>query len=349
MSARGRLAAATLVIGSILISCERQPPPESGSPAVNAEAPQFKRTILQWQPPGNEASIPRYEAQGLAVDGRLFVFGGFFNEKTQATLESEAYDPEENRWISLAPMPEKLTHAGQATDGKVIYLAGGFVGDHPGGSSNRLWRYHIARNEWGEGPPLPAPRGGGALVILNQRLHFFGGTVRRPGGKYEQDHEDHWILDLADPAAGWKTAAPLPNPRNHMGGCALDGKIYSVGGQHLGDEEAGNQSSFQVYDPGQDNWSELAPLPVSRGHVTANVVTFEGRILVISGVTNGRIQMDRVEEFDPATGKWSALAPLPEARQSPVSGIIGDRLIVSGGSLSRSTWIGQLSVGAPGD
>ena len=190
-------------------------------------------------------------------------------------------------------------------------------------------------------PSLPADRGGGALVRLDRALHFFGGGVRVAGGVITQDFGDHWSLDLDAPNATWTALAPLPNPRNHMGGCALGGKIYAIGGQHLADE-GDNQSSVDVYDPLADRWVSVADLPQPRGHITANVLSRNGRVVVVSGVTNTSVKMANITEYDPATDAWSELTPLPAARQSPVSGIIGDQLIVSGGSLQIQTWIAQL-------
>ena len=296
-----------------------------------------------WEQAGKDALIPRFEAQGLAVNGKLYVFGGFFNSKIEATLQSDKHDPATNTWTPIAPLPEPVTHAGQATDGKFIYLAGGFVGDHPGPSSNKLWKYHIETDTWSEGPPLPEKRGGGALVLLNNSLHYFGGVIRTPDGKYMKDFGDHWVLQMDHPNAIWGTAALLPNPRNHMGGCAAGGKIYAVGGQHLGDERGGNQSSVHVYDPLKDAWTAIADLPVPKGHVAANVIERKGRIIVVSGVTQGQRKMATIDEYNPKTNTWVALTPLPEPRQSPVSGIIDDQLIVTGGSLSVTTWIGRLT------
>jgi len=92
-----------------------------------------------------------------------------------------------------------------------------------------------------------------------------------------------------------------------------------------------------------DSWSSAASLPQPRGHVTANVLARPGRIMVISGITNTSVPMASIVEYDAATNAWSELTPLPGARQSPVSGIIGSQLIVSGGSLNVQTWIASLS------
>jgi hypothetical protein len=53
--------------------------------------------------------------------------------------------------------------------------------------------------------------------------------------------------------------------------------------------------------------------------------------------------MANITEYDPATNSWTELTPLPAPRQSPVSGIMGNQLIVAGGSLNTQTWIGTLS------
>jgi len=314
----------------------------TASAAGELKTPHLKKSIT-WLKPGEDATLPRYEAEGLAVGGKLYVFGGFYNGKTQATVKSDRYDPKTDSWIPIASLPEKVTHAGQASDGRKIYLVGGFVGDHPGPSSNRFWIYDIALNVWRRGPNLPEARGGGALVLLGRDLHYFGGTIRLPDGIYKSDYGDHWVFNLDDPKAEWASAAPLPNPRNHIGGCAAGGKIYAVGGQHLGDEISGNQASVHVYDPETDAWTKAADLPIAKGHLAANVLEHNGRVIVISGVAYGSRKLATIDEYDPATDAWTALTPLPEARQSPVSGIIGNRLIVSGGSLSTTTWIGALT------
>lgn len=305
---------------------------------------------VTWMSPGANAPLGLMESQGLALHGKLYVFGGFYNEPLDATLKAHAYDPFTNTWIALAPLPEDVTHAGQATDGTFIYLAGGFVGPYPGVSTDKFWKYDVEGNLWSEGPALPGRRGGGALVFLDGALHYFGGVLKEDGD-YVKDYGDHWVLSLEKGMTTWRSAAPLPNPRNHMGAAVAGGKIYAIGGQHMGNQLSDNQSAVHMYDPKNDVWQAVASLPVPKGHVTANVLSRNGRIMVISGIINGDgsrcpgcgTVVGTIEEYDPATDRWSALPPLPEPRQSPVSGIIGDQLIVTGGSVTNTTWIGRLS------
>ena len=298
------------------------------------------------------APTPLYEAQGAVVGAKLYVLGGFdqiSGGKPLATARAQVYDPANNSWTRLRDMPEPLTHAGVAADGQTVYVAGGFIGDHPGPQTDHVWKYDVQHDAWTPGPPLPAARGGGALVLLGGELHFFGGTERDPDElhTYRQDFGDHWVLPLS--GGGWRSAAPLPNPRNHISGAALGGKIYAVGGQHLGDEAAGNQSEVDVYDPATDSWAKGADLPLPLGHAGASTVVWNGRLVVAGGVTQNPgaamgAKVANVSEYDPGTGLWTALTPLPAPRQSPVAGVIGGQLVVTTGAdltgPTDTTWLG---------
>ncbi len=295
--------------------------------------------------------VALYEAQGLAAGGLLYVFGGFYNEQPQASLITLAFDPVKERWHNLAPLPEKVTHAGQARFGNKIYLAGGFVGDHPGPDTDHVWIYDIPTDSWAAGPALPEKIGGGALVNLAGRLHFFGGT-HREGDTYLEDSAAHWVLGVAAGSTIWTEAAALPNPRNHIAGAALGGKIYAVGGQRLGDENSGNRRYVNVYDPAEDSWDRVANLPQPLGHISAGAFAYAGRLVVVMGTTQkriktsqGRTQTSEVIAYDPATDSWEKLREMPEARASTVAGIIDGNIVLATGVRwgvpLGTTWIGS--------
>src|SRR5260370_301903 len=82
------------------------------------------------------------------------------------------------------------------------------------------------------------------------------------------------------------------------------------------------------------------PRPI--GHVTANVFVRNGLIVVVSGLTTNSVPIANVIEYDPSTNTWSELPPLPSGRQSPVSGLVGDQIVVTcglNGSLQAQTWV----------
>lgn len=291
-----------------------------------------------------DAPLALFEAQGSTVGETLYLFSGFDNDdwgNLQATPRVYAYHASRNTWTRLADMPEPLTHAGTAADGEVIYLVGGFRGGY-GSSTELVWLYDTRSDSWSMGPSLPAGRGAGALVKLDRQLHYFGGVIREDDS-YLEDTGDHWILDL-DGDGRWREAAPLPNPRNHLGGAALGGRVYAVGGQHLGDEDRGNQADVHVYDPAEDSWREVAPLPRARGHIHTSTLEKEGRLVVLGGVEQGGAAVSSVLEYDPAADRWQELSALPAPRQAAVAGRVGERIVVATGYGDRpsvTTWMSR--------
>jgi Ca2+-binding RTX toxin-like protein len=292
----------------------------------------------------------RGEAQGAVVGGKLYVFGGYvdFSPCCPSTTRSDAYDPATNAWTRIADLPEPISHAPVVVDGDTAYLLGGFVGDHPGPSTEHVWKYDTATNTWSEGPPLPERRGAGGGAIVGRTIHYFGGVDRPAGQDVYVDEEEHWALDLDAAEPAWEARAPLPNPRNHLAGAALDGKVYALGGQHGGNEAGGNQGEVDVYDPATDAWARVADLPTPRGHIGATVLG--GRLYAIGGSVNGgtnSLPSAEVTAYDVRADAWAVQTPLPAPRRSPVVGAIESRegrLVSStgnGSGATATTWIGM--------
>jgi len=327
---------AVLLALSSLVACSQ------GGTAPEAElAPMGAE--LSWQR-RSAAPSTLFEAQGAVSGGKLYVFGGFYNSKIQATKNSYVYDPARNGWRRVADMPEKITHAGVAVVGSTVWFAGGFIGDHYGTSTNHVWRYHTDLNRWSKGPPLPAPRGAGVLVRRGNAFHFLGGVVSR-NGRYLDDKGDHWVLEFG--TGRWRRLAPLPNQRNHLGGAVLNGKIYAIGGQHLKGEWWRNQKAVHRYDPKTNRWQRVASLPRPTGHIGASTVVHGGSIFVVGGVTRGRKDLANILRYDPKQNRWIEFSKLPKPRSSPVAGVVGRDLIVTTGrnvklNIHDDTWRGRL-------
>src|SRR5438105_1135282 len=255
--------------------------------------------------------LVRFEGVGGVAGNKLYTFSGFYTccSSILATTRCDVYDPATNVWTPLASIPQAVTHCGQVADmddssNQVFWLVGGFNGDHPGPTTNQVWKYSINFDTWSAGPSLPAPRAAGALVKLGRELHYFGGTIRN--GSTWTDYGTHWAFDL-DTGTSWRATtpdgqqvlAPMPNPRNHMGGVALNGKFYAIGGQHKGQQSTAPQDEVDVYDPATNTWTQAAPMPRPIGHVTANVFVRNEHVVVVSGLTTNSVPIANVIEYDP--------------------------------------------------
>jgi N-acetylneuraminic acid mutarotase len=281
------------------------------------------------------------EAQGRMLNGRLYAFGGFDSLKGCCTPTNRAYmyDPATNVWTPLAYMPEKgVTHAGLTTDGTSLYYAGGYLANSTWNGqifgTRAVWRYDPASNTYSRLPDLPTERAAGQLEYLDGKLHYFGGTnLART-----QNVGDHYVLDLTGAASAWTVAAPLPNPRHHMGSTVMGGKIYAVGGQHGHDQASVTQASLHVYDPATNTWTALTSLPRARSHIANSTFVLAGRLIVAGGESSHERPISDVSAYDPATNTWTALTPLPVARSSSVAGPTGQGFLYTGGN-SRGGWL----------
>lgn len=283
-----------------------------------------------------KAPMPLFESASIEVDGRMFVFGGFHNARIQASAAVWEYDPAGDTWTRKGDMPSVRTHVTPARVGDRIWFAGGFLGDNPGPVTAEVWSYDWRADRWSPGPPLPLRVGGAALVALSGRLHVFGGYVE----DFNTNSPHHWVFDPSDSLAtpAWVPAAPLPRPRGHLGGAALDGKLYALGGNLLHDPDPTDVPWVDRYDPALDAWTEGTPFPFARSHFESSIVVRDGRLIVIGGRArpSGQESLADVTEYDPVADRWTALPPLPEKRFAPIAALLGKRMLVGLGGRETS-------------
>lgn len=278
--------------------------------------------------------VARSEAANATVDGNLYIFGGFVkttvNSIATQTARSDVYNSVNNTWTQIRDLPTPLTHPGTAVDGRNIYIAGGYPGN-PGGdqifATTDVWRYNVDTNSWLAMPPLPEARGGGALTRLDRELHFFGGSdINRA------DKGDHWVLSLVDSSMGWRSVAPLPNPRNHLADAQFGGKLYAIGGQRGQNRDLVAQTSVHMWNPATDTWTEVKPLPRPRSHIGSATFVMNGRIIVAGGEIMHTKSVSDVTAYNPLSNSWTELTPLPQPRHSGVAGDINGQIFYATGN-----------------
>lgn len=276
--------------------------------------------------------IARVEALTAVIGARLYVFGGF-ERGLRASTRSDLYNPETDTWDRIADLPMPVTHAGVAIDGPHVWVAGGFIGDHPGRATDLVWRYDSLTNRWDAMPSLPEPRASAPLVRHGRYLHYFGGLL----SDRETDSGDHWRLNIDSPSS-WEPRAQMPAPRNHGAGIELDGLIYMIGGQHGHDRTFEDVASVHAYNPATNAWQELSPLPSGRSHFEPGTFTTRGKIVIFGGRSNTRRVLYDVTAYDPMTDAWTALVPMSVPARAPTAALVGHRVLIGmGGVLPSGT------------
>ena len=129
----------------------------------------------------------------------------------------------------------------------------------------------------------------------------------------------------------WKQCADLPAKLSAGKAEAINGNIYCGGGK-----AAANDDDYNIYcyDPSQDNWTTLPPLPVRY----FGLGQLSGKLVAIGGVKKSNDERTNdVHTYDRRSKKWKREIPsMPTATYFPGVLSIQSALVVAGGKFSIS-------------
>lgn len=301
-----------------------------------------------WQP--LSAMPVRLGETNAVSDGRyVYVVGGTEQEgeaaPRDATQRVLRYAPASNRWDTLPPLPEALSHVGTAVIGKRLYAVGGFTTNVHLGPSASAFVYDPAVQAWRRVAAISPARGSVSLAAVGGKLHAFGGRISNtvvslpmpPGAPpLKAGYGTVNLHQIYDPSSDrWTDAAPLPGPaRDHMAVVVLDGKVHLLGGRTTDTDD--NQARHDVYDPVTARWTVAAPLPAPRSAGAAAVI--DGRIVYAGGecrpggIPNRDSAYDQTWMYDPTQDAWHAVAVLPQGRHGFGAATVGRTVYVAGGA-----------------
>ncbi len=197
--------------------------------------------------------------------------------------------------------------------------------------------------KWSKAAPFPEPAEEVYGIAAGGKFYVFGGIA--PGWKpkgmvYEYDSANDT----------WTKKQNMPLASHHVALAELNGKIYMMGGFKYPD--TGKPSWVPIdnaweYDPANDSWKALAPLPTKRG--SPNAVVHNGKIYVIGGAgvhpgskavdihpARPHRALDVNEVYDPATNTWEKRNPMPTARNHAAAGMVDGKIYVIGGRLGAA-------------
>lgn len=272
---------------------------------------------LTWST-GAQMPTPRTEVAAAALDGQVFVAGGFVADGS-ATDVVEVYDPSSDAWQDSTPLPEPLHHAGLASASGRLWVVGGYSAD--GAPSDRVSSWAPGEGSWRSEPPLPTPRGALGVAAVGETIHAVGGATGF--GTASELSDAHETLEIG--AEDWEVAAPLEVPRDHLTAAGLDGAFYALGGREL--SLSRNLGRADVFT---DEWQELADLPTPRGGLAAAPVPDEGLIVVFGG-EEPRSTFEEVEFYDTGADRWLSGPSMPTPRHGLGAATVDDRIYVVGG------------------
>lgn len=258
-------------------------------------------------------STARYHHQAPAVNGKIYVIGGYDGKSTYNSVEE--YNPKANTWTTKAPMvTARLLHQAEVLDGK-IYVIGG---SGSGGDLNSLEEYNPMTDKWTTKSSMTVARRQYQTAIVDGKIYAIGG--QNTSG-YLNSVEEY------DPATNkWTIKASMPTARRCHEIVVVDGKIYAMGGQ----DGSGSLNSVEEYDPARNTWTVKTPMAVGRYNFEAALVA--GEIYAIGGYSGyNNSSLNSVEEYDPAINIWTTKASMTTARSEPQTAVIGGEIYVISG------------------
>jgi N-acetylneuraminic acid mutarotase len=236
--------------------------------------------------------VAAHHVNAAVVAGRIYVLGMLVGN-ANAFGDLYIYDPEVEAWSKGDAMAIDRARGGSgiAVVGGLIYVVGGL---RNGQAQAQVDVYDPAFDQWEDLPDLPEVRDHMVAVRLGERLFVAGGRNVEIGAHTDRVH----VWDPSRPR--WEEAAPMPTSRAGMAAAALGGRLYVVGGEGNEAEPSGVFAATEVYDPVEDRWAQLEPMPTPRHGMGAASNEERGLIWVPGGaVQQGFGASDLVGVFVP--------------------------------------------------
>lgn len=213
-----------------------------------------------------------------AEGGRVLAIGGanFPNAKPGAKTPAErgakvfydeilSFNPADGSCTVLAKLPYPIGYAAHTSKGRSMVIAGGCNMEGHVATVTRI----LADGSTEALPALPVTTAYPAFVQRYDKLYVFGGQEK---AESVTCLSRTFVLDLKNPAAGWKELAPMPGEGRMLAvagtsaGTWDDGKIYVAGGCSLhpdakGAAERTYLKSTLCYDPATNTWTQVADMP----------------------------------------------------------------------------------------
>ncbi len=292
---------------------------------------------------------PREELLGAAAGGKLYVFAGLIPLWHPAGVVYE-YDAATDKWAKKKPMALPAHHMAVTSYNNRVYVFGGFVYPTSGGAAwvpiDNAWEYNPAQDSWKALAPMPIKRGAAVAAAVGDKIYVIGGATTQPWAKenflsFATPQRGLGNVEVYDPSNDtWKELTPMPTPRNHAAIGAVNGKIYVIGGR-VGAafiSLASDTAIVEIYDPATDTWGTPgARMPTTRSALAYGV--YNNRIYVAGGEFQDPQQQTvfrTFEEYDPASNSWTPLPPMAIARHGVAAAVIGNRFYAVSGDVQSS-------------
>ncbi|MCA9132135.1 MAG: galactose oxidase [Planctomycetales bacterium] len=306
---------------------------------------QAEETAPEWKLVTGQAGWQARDSQGeVAHDGRLWIFGGWFN--SYAAPPRDVWSSADGREWTLVTESAPWKHSDLSMSisfrDRMWFMGGWYNGRLPGHSaSNAVWssrdgaQWDLATEHAGWSPRLAA-----ATVVFQDKLWILGGSENYYFGDDDSLKNDVWF---SEDGKQWQqaTAQAAWAPRAYHQAVVLNDRIYVFGG--------GNYvPNYQAYN---DVWSSADGVQWRQETAAADwsprlwfsAVTYRDRMWVLGGWSNNPSTNHGDVWYSENGRDWKEFKSKTQwkERHEHSAFVLNDRLWVAGGHarpLSNEVW-----------
>ena len=261
------------------------------------------------------------------INGKVYCGGGGTDRYDDECIVF-CYDPSQDNWTTLPPLPVKLFGLGQV-NGKLVAVGGW--------NTNVVYTYDERSKKWKQTiPPMPTARRLPSVLSLQSALVVAGGIGYGYTGAVE--------IFKAD-TSQWYTTDPLPTACCDLSLVAIGNTCYALGGyklSHLNQAHyasvddllhnavPANQTTHSGSSNTQSAWKILPNTPT----YGPNVAVLAGHLLAVGGreTSKGGAVMKEVYTYSHSTNSWIYISDLPAPRYGAAVAVLSpSEIVVIGG------------------
>lgn len=196
-------------------------------------------------------------------DNSIYVVGGLTAGKQAFSVSDQVFRLRQgdDKWQTLQAFPEPTHHVMLVSAGESLWAFGGFTESEDGQwtNSSSVYEFDDQSQTWQKRSPMPVRLSESISAVINGKVHLAGGRTARGKNYHWQHHLDSDWHGVYDPQTQvWKTAAPLPTPRNSACSVVYNNQWHVLGGRTV---NKGNSSAHEVFDITTDEWKAEKPMP----------------------------------------------------------------------------------------
>ena len=300
------------------------------------------------------AELPSSEldnGRGTVINGKVYC-GGM--TEVSAYFLVYCYDPSEDKWTPLPPLPVKSFGLGQV-NGKLVAV-GGERKDQIFSATNEVHTFNKRLQVWNNQtvPPMPTARVFVNVLSLPSALIVTGGLTQ-----YASHYVDAVEIFKPD-TSQWYRADPLPRACCHKSLVAIGNMCYALGGyvdgihfkealyasvdDLLGNAVPANQTTHSGSSDTQSAWKTLPSTPKYRpaaAVLAGNLFAVGGQETCEFGMSPSKSEIYMYSSF---TKSWILVSDLPAPRSGPLIVVLSPmEILVIGGMIGGriGDWFGS--------